>query len=55
MSLITVYPTTSPAGGATTDLIDHLRQATVPAVVAGTGVQVYVGGNTAIFVDFARV
>ena len=42
-------------GGATTDLIDHLRQSTIPAVVAGTGVTVYVGGNTAIFVDFAQV
>ena len=53
--LITVYPTTSPEAGATTDLIDHLRQCTIPAAVAGTGVTVYVGGNTAIFVDFARV
>jgi putative drug exporter of the RND superfamily len=55
VSLITVYPQSSPQAAATTDLIDHLRQATVPAVVTGTGVQVYVGGNTAIFVDFARV
>ena len=55
VSLLTVYPTSSPEAGATTDLIDHLRQSTIPAVVAGTGVTVYVGGNTAIFVDFARV
>jgi len=55
VSLLTVYPTTSPEAGQTTDLIDHLRQVTIPAVVAGTGVAVYVGGNTAIFVDFARV
>jgi putative drug exporter of the RND superfamily len=55
VSLITVYPQSSPQAAATTDLIDHLRQATVPEVVTGTGVQVYVGGNTAIFVDFARV
>jgi RND superfamily putative drug exporter len=55
VSLITVYPTSAPQDAATTDLIDHLRQTTIPAAVAGTGTEVYVGGNTAIFVDFARV
>ncbi len=55
VALTTVYPTTSPEASATTDLIDHLRQVTIPAAVAGTGESVYVGGNTAIFVDFARV
>ena len=55
VSLITAYPTTSPEASQTTDLIDHLSQTAIPAVVAGTGVTVYVGGNTAIFVDFARV
>ncbi len=55
VSLITAYPTTSPEASQTTDLIDHLRQTVIPAAVAGSGVSVYVGGNTAIFVDFARV
>jgi RND superfamily putative drug exporter len=55
VSLITVYPTSSPQDAATTNLIDHLRQQTIPAAIAGTGVRAYVGGNTAIFVDFARV
>jgi RND superfamily putative drug exporter len=55
VSLITVYPTTAPQDAATTNLIDHLRQQTIPAAVASTGVRAYVGGNTAIFVDFARV
>jgi RND superfamily putative drug exporter len=55
VSLLTVYPTTSPEASQTTELIDHLRQVTIPAVVNGTGVTVYVGGDTAIFVDFARV
>jgi putative drug exporter of the RND superfamily len=55
VALITTYPTSSPEAAATTNLIDHLRQTTIPAAVAGTGVSVYVGGNTAIFVDFARV
>jgi RND superfamily putative drug exporter len=55
VTLLTVYPSSSPEAAATTQLIDHLRQVTIPAVVAGTGVTVYVGGDTAIFVDFARV
>ncbi len=55
VALITAYPTTSPEASQTTALIDHLRQVTIPATVSGTGVSVYVGGNTAIFVDFARV
>jgi RND superfamily putative drug exporter len=55
VSLITVYPKSAPQDAATTDLIDHLRTSTIPAAVSGTGTQVFVGGNTAIFVDFARV
>jgi RND superfamily putative drug exporter len=55
VSLITVYPNSAPQDAATTDLIDHLRQTTIPTAVSGSGVEVYVGGNTAIFVDFARV
>ncbi len=55
VSLITVYPQSSPQAAATTDLIDHLRTETIPTAVGHSGVEVYVGGNTAIFVDFARV
>jgi putative drug exporter of the RND superfamily len=55
VTLVTVFPKSAPQGAATTDLIDHLRQSTIPAAVAGTGLTVYVGGNTAIFVDFATV
>jgi RND superfamily putative drug exporter len=55
VALITAYPTSSPEASATTDLIDHLRATTIPSAVSGTGLAVYVGGNTAIFVDFARV
>jgi len=55
VTLINVYPKSAPQDAATTDLIDHLRQQTIPAVVAGTGLTVYVGGTTGIFVDFANV
>jgi RND superfamily putative drug exporter len=55
LTLITVYPKTAPQDRATTNLIDELRHQTIPAVAKGTGLTVYVGGNTAIFVDFTRV
>jgi len=55
VALINVYPTTSPQSSATTDLINRLRHTTIPAVTAGTGVTVFVGGTTAIFADFAKV
>jgi len=55
VALINVYPDSSPQSSATTDLINHLRATTIPAVTTGTGVTVYVGGTTAIFADFARV
>ena len=55
VALINVYPTTSPQSSATTDLITHLRQTTIPAVVSDSGIAVFVGGTTAIFVDFANV
>jgi len=55
VALINVYPDSSPQASATTDLINRLRSTTIPSVVAGTGVTVYVGGTTAIFADFAKV
>ena len=55
ISLITVYPASSPQAASTTALVDHLRSATIPSEVAGSGVTVYVGGNTAAFIDFSRV
>jgi RND superfamily putative drug exporter len=55
VTLIDVYPKSAPQDAATTNLIDHLRRDTIPAAVAGSGLTVYVGGSTAIFVDFAHV
>lgn len=49
------YPKSSPQAAATTTLINQLRDTTVPKAVAGSGLVVYVGGTTAIFVDFANV
>jgi RND superfamily putative drug exporter len=53
-AIITVYPTTSPQDAATSDLVHSLRRTVIPQAMAGTGVKVYVGSFTAIFVDFAQ-
>ncbi|HWF23473.1 MAG TPA: MMPL family transporter [Acidimicrobiales bacterium] len=50
-----VYPKSAPQDAATTTLINQLRNATVPKAVAGSALTVYVGGSTAVFVDFAHV
>jgi RND superfamily putative drug exporter len=55
VAFIIAYPTTSPQAAATTNLIYHLRDVTIPSAVGTSGVKVLVGGDTAIFVDFAHV
>jgi RND superfamily putative drug exporter len=55
VALLIAYPTTSPESAATTNLIGHLRSTVVPQAVSTSGLVVYVGGTTAIFVDFANV
>jgi len=55
VAFIIAYPTTSPQAAATTNLIYHLRDVTIPEAVGTSGVKVLVGGDTAIFVDFAHV
>ena len=55
VTLMQVYPRSAPQDAATTTLIGDLRQHTIPAAVAGTGLTVLVGGTTAIFVDFTHV
>jgi RND superfamily putative drug exporter len=54
VALADVYPTGSPQDVSTTTLLHHLRNEVVPAA-SGAGVQVLVGGQTAIFDDFAGV
>jgi RND superfamily putative drug exporter len=53
--LLNVFPKTAPQDAATTDLIYQLRDHTIPQVVGNSGVKILVGGDTAIFVDFAHV
>jgi len=55
VDIVQVVPTTSPQDAATSELIQHLRNSVIPAAEQGTSLQVYVGGTTAIFDDFANV
>ncbi|HEY7456199.1 MAG TPA: MMPL family transporter [Solirubrobacterales bacterium] len=50
-ALLTVVPTTSPQAEATEDLVVQLRETVVPEQLAGTGVEVEVGGVTAALDD----
>ncbi len=53
MATIFAVPTTAPQDKATTDLLERLRDDVIPQATADTGLQVYVGGNTAGFEDFS--
>ena len=50
-----VYPTGSPQAASTSRLLTTLRDRVVPQSVADSGVRVLIGGQTAIFSDFAGV
>ena len=51
MATIFAIPTTAPQDARTADLLDRLRDDVIPGATAGTPLKVYVGGNTAAFVD----
>ena len=53
--LLNVYPDSAPQDAATTDLVNHLRDETIPQAVGNSGLSVLVGGTTAIYIDFANV
>ncbi|QYG92489.1 MMPL family transporter [Iamia sp. SCSIO 61187] len=50
-AVISVVPATGPQDEATQDLVHTLRDDVIPDSVAGTGVEVAVGGTTAAFID----
>jgi RND superfamily putative drug exporter len=52
-AVLRVVPSTSPQDETTSELIDRLRTDVIPDVEAAGGVQIYVGGPTATFDDFA--
>ena len=53
--LVNVYPDSAPQDAATTDLVNHLRGDTIPQAVGTSGVNLLVGGTTAIYIDFSNV
>ena len=53
MATIFVQPDTSPQDERTTELVDRLRDEVIPAATADTGLEVYVGGQTAGIQDFS--
>jgi RND superfamily putative drug exporter len=55
VAVINVVPKTSPDSRVTENLISTIRNDYIPAVDAHTHTGIYVGGLTAIFVDFAQV
>jgi RND superfamily putative drug exporter len=52
-AIIQVIPTTSPQDQATTDLVERLRDETIPAATPD-GAIVHVGGGTATFIDLSE-
>ena len=51
MATIFAIPTTAPQDAKTSALLEHLRGDVIPTATADTPLKVYVGGNTAGFVD----
>ena len=49
-----IYPTTAPQDPQTADLVTRLRDDVIPAAAGGSGMQVAVGGVTAVDVDFSH-
>ncbi len=50
-ALFTVIPTSPPQDAATSDLVHELRAGVLPAAIADTGAEAYVGGPTAGYID----
>src|SRR3954447_21650961 len=51
LAIITLTPTTSPQDARTSDLLEHLREHTMPAALGGSDVEVSITGSTAITAD----
>ncbi len=51
-AMIQIFPTTSPQENETSDLVKSLRDDTIPPVAGEYGLNVHVGGVTAIYDDF---
>ncbi|MEJ8637616.1 MMPL family transporter [Streptomyces sp. NPDC006475] len=54
-ALLAVVPDSAPQSKATSELVDRLRDDVLPAATDGTSLDVYVGGVTASYDDFADI
>jgi putative drug exporter of the RND superfamily len=54
-AVISVYPQSSPQSEDTSRLVRHLRDDVIPPIAQKTAAPIYVGGTTAIYIDFAKV
>jgi putative drug exporter of the RND superfamily len=52
-AVYTLIPTTSPSDLATENLVTRLRDETIPKATQGQGMEAFVGGTTAAYVDLA--
>jgi RND superfamily putative drug exporter len=52
-AVFSVTPKTSPSAYDTQDLVNHLRDKTIPDATAGQDMTAYVGGTTASYIDLA--
>jgi RND superfamily putative drug exporter len=55
VAIANVYPSGSPQDKSTSTLLNHVRNDVIPAATRGTGLNVLVGGTTAIFEDFSHI
>jgi putative drug exporter of the RND superfamily len=55
VAIASVYPEGSPQSKSTSDLLNRVRNEIIPAASKGSGLNVLVGGTTAIFEDFGHV
>lgn len=53
-AIIQVIPTTGPQDEATDQTLERIRSEVIPQMLDGTGVSAYVGGSTAVVVDFSE-
>jgi putative drug exporter of the RND superfamily len=54
VATFSAIPSTAPSDFATEDLVNQLRDTTIPAATRDTDLTVYVGGSTAAFIDLAE-
>ncbi|HEX3734109.1 MAG TPA: MMPL family transporter [Solirubrobacterales bacterium] len=53
VAVFTVISKSTPWADATVELVENLRDTTIPKALQGTGTQSYVGGQTAGYIDLA--